>query len=58
MAQFREDRRPIQAPQQFADVRPSEEGDTSEPLRVSLDEFILDRFQTKLEDPQTGRKLR
>ncbi|WP_053380392.1 hypothetical protein [Nitrospira moscoviensis] len=26
-------------------------------LSQSLDEFILDRFSTKLEDPRTGRKI-
>jgi hypothetical protein len=28
-----------------------------DPLQWSMDAFICDRFQTKLEDPYTGRKV-
>jgi len=35
----------------------SEHGETSDLLPGSIEEFIRDRFSTKLEDPHTGRKL-
>ena len=34
-----------------------ETGEPCQGLSQSLDEFILDRFSTKLEDPRTGRKI-
>lgn len=40
---------------------PSESGMTrhaSDPLQWSMDAFIRDRFRTRLEDPDTGRKVR
>lgn len=36
----------------------SEHGEMSDPLPGSMEEFILDRFSTKLEDPHTGRRIR
>ena len=36
----------------------SEHGETSDPLPGSMEEFIRDRFSTKLEDPHTGRRIR
>lgn len=36
----------------------SEHGETSDPLPGSIEEFIRDRFSTKLEDPHTGRRIR
>ena len=35
----------------------SEQGETSDSLPGSIEEFIRDRFSTKLEDPHTGRKV-
>jgi len=35
----------------------SEHGETSDSLPGSIDEFLYDRFSTKLEDPRTGRKV-
>jgi hypothetical protein len=58
MAQCRDDRRRTEAPQPSVDVQPLEDGDTSGPLPGSLEEFLLDRFGTTLEDPRTGRKVR
>jgi hypothetical protein len=36
----------------------SERGETSDPSSQSIEEFIRDRFSTKLEDPHTGRMIR
>jgi hypothetical protein len=36
----------------------SEQGETSDPSPQSIEEFIRDRFSTKLEDPRTGRMIR
>lgn len=36
----------------------SEHGEMSDPLPGSVEEFIRDRFSTKLEDPHTGRRIR
>lgn len=35
----------------------SEHGETSDSLPGSIEEFIRDRFSTKLEDPHTGRMV-
>ena len=35
----------------------AEHGETSDSLPGSVEEFIRDRFSTKLEDPRTGRKV-
>ena len=34
----------------------SKHSEMSDPLPGSMEEFIRDRFSTKLEDPRTGRK--
>lgn len=39
-------------------VLPSEHGETSDSLPESIEEFLRDRFSTKLEDPHTGRRIR
>ncbi len=39
-------------------VLPSEHGETSDSLPESIEEFLRDRFNTKLEDPHTGRRIR
>lgn len=39
-------------------VMSSEDGETSDSLPESIEEFIRDRFSTKLEDPDTGRRIR
>ena len=36
----------------------SAHGEMSDPLPGSMEEFIRDRFSTKLEDPRTGRRIR
>ncbi len=36
----------------------SERGETSDPSPQTIEEFIRDRFSTKLEDPHTGRRVR
>ena len=36
----------------------SEHGETSDPSPQSIEEFIHDRYSTKLEDPHTGRRIR
>lgn len=35
-----------------------EQSELTDDLPKSIDEFIRDRFSTKLEDPRTGRKVR
>ena len=40
-----------------SDNRFCEYDERSDPLPGSIDEFLLDRFSTKLEDPRTGRKV-
>ena len=42
----------------FSDILHVEHGETNAPLPGSIEEFIRDRFSTKLEDPRTGRKIR
>lgn len=48
----------------IATVEPSSSGnryceydERSDPFPGSIEEFLLDRFSTKLEDPRTGRKI-
>ena len=36
----------------------SEHGEMSDSLSEAMEEFIRDRFSTKLEDPHTGRRIR
>ena len=36
----------------------SKHGEIRDPLPGSMDEFLLDRFSTTLEDPRTGRRIR
>ncbi len=44
--------------QDDADAEPlTKAGEPCQGLSQSLDEFILDRFSTILEDPRTGRKI-
>lgn len=54
-----DDRTPTQKPRQRAETSlpPPEDSDRSAPLPGSLEEFILDRFSTKLENPETGRRV-
>ena len=42
----------------FSDILHAEHGETNAALPGSIEEFIRDRFSTKLEDPRTGRKIR
>jgi hypothetical protein len=40
------------------DILNSEQSEIPDDLPKSIDEFIRDRFCTKLEDPGTGRRIR
>jgi len=40
-----------------SDNRYCEYDERSDPFPGSIEEFLLDRFSTKLEDPRTGRKI-
>ena len=41
-----------------SDNRYCEYDERSDPFPGSIEEFHLDRFSTKLEDPRTGRRIR
>jgi len=41
-----------------SDNRYCECDERSDPFPGSIEEFLLDRFSTKLEDPRTGRRVR
>ena len=40
-----------------SDNRYCEYDERSNPFPGSIEDFLLDRFSTKLEDPRTGRKI-
>lgn len=66
MTDLHRDERPIpdSLERTIATVEPNSSGngyceydERSDPFPESIEEFLLDRFSTKLEDPRTGRKV-